>query len=157
MEWRHDNLTGFEGSVPPGWNDLTRRIIGAAMEVHSHLGAGLPESAYERAMILECRRRGLEVVQQSRFDVRYKGDVVGLQVLDLVVEYLVVVELKAVDKVSDLFLAQLMGYLHVSDLPPGLLINFNVAQLRDGIYRRINARSSLLRDFRSSPNSDSSA
>jgi GxxExxY protein len=156
MDWRHDNLTGFEGGVPTAWNELTRTIIAAAMEVHNFLEAGLPEAAYERAMVLECRRRGLDVAQQVRFDVRFKRDVVGLQVLDLVIEGLVAVELKAVETVSDLHLAQLVGYLHVSDLPLGLLINFNVVHLRDGIYRRLNSRSTRLRLPRPNPPSASS-
>lgn len=138
------NCTGFEGRVPEAWNGITRRIIGAAIEVHRHLEPGMPEVIYERALMSEMRRQGLCAIQQARFDVRYKDESVGQQILDLVVEDHVAVELKAVEAVSDLHLAQLMGYLHASGLPLGLLINFNVPLLKDGVFRRINVRSPRL-------------
>jgi GxxExxY protein len=109
------------------------------MEVHSHLGPGLREKFYEQAMVLELRRMGLRVGRQVPFRVFYKGEDLGIQTVDTVVEECVHLEFKAVAKVTETDLAQLVGYLRFTDLPLGLLINFNVASLRKGgIFRRIN-------------------
>lgn len=135
-----EQLTGFEGDVPAEWNAITHRIIGAAIEVHRGLEPGLPEAVYERALLSEFRRCGLRASEQVRFEVKYKGEGVGALTIDLLVEDLVVVELKSVETVNEVHLAQLMGYLHISHKPLGLLINFHVVRLREGVFRRINAR-----------------
>jgi GxxExxY protein len=124
--------------VPSEWNGITERIIGAAMEVHTILGPGLLERMYEEALVYELGQRGLAVEQQFPVRIRYKEIDLSQQRLDLVVERLVVVELKAVERVSDVFLAQLVSYMRSARLPLGLLINFHTLHLKDGIYRRIN-------------------
>ena len=123
--------------VPPEWNRVTAAIIGAAMEVHTILGPGLIERLYEEAMIHELTLRGLSVGRQVAIRLAYKGVPLGDQFIDLLVNGLVVVELKAVEAVSDTHLAQLVSYLRSARIPLGLLINFNVLHLRQGIYRRV--------------------
>jgi GxxExxY protein len=121
---------------------LTYEIIGAALEVHRELGAGLLESAYEACLGHELISRGLSVERQRPLPVRYKEVVldVGYR-LDLVVEQLVIVELKSVAQLDRVHESQMLSYLRLSGLPLGLLINFNVPQLRDGLRRFINDRS----------------
>lgn len=110
------------------------------MEVHSHLGPGLLEKHYERALAHELTSRGLIAQSQVPIRLTYKGTDIGEQCLDLVVEDLLVIELKSVEAVHDVHLAQLVSYLTASGKPLGLLINFNVARLKDGVYRRVRTR-----------------
>jgi GxxExxY protein len=125
--------------VPLEWNALTRRIIGAAIEVHRHLGPGLREKFYEQAMVHELESIGLRVARQVPFRVEYKGKDLGVQVIDTVAESLVVLEFKSVERLSEIDHAQIIGYLRFSGLPLGLLFNFNVAQLKEaGVHRKIN-------------------
>ena len=119
-------------------NQVTREIIGAAIEVHRELGPGLLESAYESCLAYEITKRGLRVEQQKPLPVVYKE--VSLDAgyrLDLLIEKKVIVELKAVDALTPLHKAQLLSYLKLSGLTLGLLINFNVQILRNGIQRVI--------------------
>lgn len=125
--------------IPPELNELTQRIIGCAIEVHRALGPGLLERIYEQAFEHELGLQGLPVCRQVPVTVEYKGLELGGQVLDLVVADRVVIELKAVEKVADVHLAQLVSYLHAGGYPIGLLINFHVPVLRSGVYRRLNA------------------
>ncbi len=121
-------------------NAITSRIIKAAIEVHKELGPGLLESVYERCMLIELRRMGLRVEAQVPVKIAYKGEDVaeeGLR-LDLLVEDQVVVELKSVKQVTDLDKKQLLSYLRLADKRIGLLINFNVAVLKEGITRIAN-------------------
>jgi GxxExxY protein len=127
---RRDNL-------PDEWNRLTERVIGAAMEVHSLLGPGLREKFYELALLHELTKRGMRWAQQVPFRVIYKECDLGVQFVDTIVEDTVVLELKAA-AVTEVDRAQLIGYLRFTGLPLGLLINFQVAHLRDGISRKIN-------------------
>ncbi len=124
--------------VPDEWNMLTRRIIGCALEVHSNLGPGYLERIYEDALMYELDQAGISAKRQVEIVVPYKGISLGGQRLDLVVESLVIVELKAVAEVADLHLAQLVSYLRGAKLPLGLLINFNARRLKDNIFRRLN-------------------
>lgn len=115
---------------------LTHRIIGAAIGVHRALGPGLLESAYEACLAFELAERGLRAVRQKELPVVYKG--VTLDVgyrIDLMVEDAVVVELRVVDKLNSVHEAQLLSYLKLSDCRVGLLINFNVKLLKNGIRR----------------------
>ncbi|MES2595574.1 MAG: GxxExxY protein [Verrucomicrobiota bacterium] len=119
------------------YNSLTSQIISAALEVHSRLGPGLLESAYEACLVYELRKRGLKTFNQVGLPVIY--DEVQLDVgyrIDVLVEDEVIVELKAVDKVLPLHEAQLISYLKLSGKKVGLLINFNVMRLKEGITRR---------------------
>lgn len=109
------------------------------MRVHSALGPGLPERIYGAALTHELQRQGIDGSLEVPVTVVYEGRDVGLLRLDLVVDGSIVVELKAVEQVLDLHLAQLVSYLRAGRYPLGLLINFNVAHQRDGVYRRLNS------------------
>ena len=115
---------------------LTRKIIGAAIEVHRHLGPGLLESIYEEALCIEFELRNIAYTRQKPIDVTYKGHSIKGQRLDLLVEDEVVVELKAVNHPQmDLIMAQVLSYLHAAKLKRGLIINFNAKKLVDGVKR----------------------
>jgi GxxExxY protein len=118
--------------------ELTKEIIGAAIEVHRALGPGLLESAYRACLCEELRLRGLQFGTEVKLPVMYKGIVVDVGYrMDVVVEDRVVLELKAVEKVTRIYEAQLLTHLRLSGHRVGLLINFNVPVLKDGITRRI--------------------
>lgn len=121
---------------PIDLNNITYKIIGAAYKVHSALGAGLLERIYEEAMIMQLVEDGLKVESQVVLPVYYRGRKLTSEFrLDLLVEGEVIVELKSVSEVTDLFRKQLLTYLKIADKPVGLLINFNVKSLDDGITR----------------------
>jgi GxxExxY protein len=118
---------------------VTEKIIGAAMKVHSALGPGLLESAYQACLFRELEKKGLSVESEVLLPVMYDGETIDVGYrMDLLVEEQVVVELKSVDKVLPIHEAQLITYLKLSNKKVGLLINFNVLHLRDGITRRVN-------------------
>jgi GxxExxY protein len=118
---------------------LTEAIIGAAIEVHKELGPGLMESAYEECLCHELSNRGLAFQRQVSLPIKYKKVKLDCGYrMDLVVENTVVLELKAVDEIHPLHEAQLLTYLKLSKMPIGLLINFNVPILKNGITRRVN-------------------
>ena len=120
-------------------SDVGELIIGAAMRVHSALGPGPLENAYEACLVYELEKRGLGVKRQVPMPVTYEG--VALDVgyrLDLLVADAVVVELKAVEKVLPLHGAQLLSYLRLGGYQLGYLLNFNVLHMRDGIKRVVN-------------------
>ncbi len=117
-------------------NEITSQIIGAAIEVHKQLGPGLLESAYEACLAYELIDRGLQIEHQKPLPVRYKD--VQLDAgyrLDLLVQDIVIVELKAVEKILPIHEAQILSYLKLSGIKVGLLINFNVKLLKNGIKR----------------------
>jgi len=114
---------------------LTEKIIGCAIEVHRTLGPGLLESTYETALCVEFQLAGLNFQRQLVVPVAYKNHPVGEYRLDLVVENLVVLELKSVDRFDPIFEAQLLAYLKITGLKRGLLLNFNSRLLKDGIKR----------------------
>ncbi len=117
---------------------VTNAILAAAYRVHSHLGPGLLENAYKACLVHELSVAGLACVVEKSLPVSYRGIHVELGYrLDLVVENVVVVEIKAVQSILPVHEAQLLSYLRLSGKRVGLLINFNVAQLRQGIRRRI--------------------
>lgn len=118
--------------------ELTEAVLGAAIEVHKALGPGLLESAYQRCLLHELQLRGLQVAAEVPMDLEYKGLVIPASYrLDLLVGDRVVVEIKAVEKVTQVHQAQLITYLRLSGKRTGLLLNFNVSKLRDGITRRV--------------------
>ena len=120
-------------------NQITGQIVDAAMKVHTKLGPGLLESAYEACLAYELRQRGLQVATQVSLPISYED--VQLDAgyrIDLLVESQVIVELKAVEKMIPLYEAQLLSYLKLSGNKIGLLINFNVMRLKDGIKRMAN-------------------
>jgi GxxExxY protein len=119
--------------------DITYDIINCAYEVHNFLGPGLLESVYQKALIYELKSRGFKVECEVPIDIEYKGVNVGENLrLDILVNEDVVVELKSVENILPVHKKQLLTYLRLLDLPIGLLINFNVAQLREGITRVVN-------------------
>jgi len=122
-------------------NTITSRIIKAAIEVHRELGPGLLESVYERCMLIELRRLRLDVRSQVPVAITYKGEDVSDKAfrMDLLVEEQVIVELKSVKQVTDLDKKQLLSHLRLADKRLGLLINFNVVVLKDGITRIANS------------------
>lgn len=118
--------------------DLTEMIIGAAIEVHRHLGPGLLESAYRRCLVHEIGLRGVPVASEVPVDLQYKGLLVPVSYrMDLLVADRVIVEIKAVDQVMPIHEAQLLTYLRLSGRKTGLLFNFKVKVLKDGITRRV--------------------
>ena len=115
---------------------LTEKIIGAAMEVHSYWGPGLIESIYEKSLAHELALQGIEVKRQVRLDLKYKDlELDDEFALDLIVEGKVIIELKVVKALAPIHEAQLMTYMKLTDCKVGLLINFNVLKLKDGVRR----------------------
>jgi GxxExxY protein len=120
-------------------NALTEAVIGAAIKVHRELGPGLLESAYEACLCFELTRQGYRVEAQKPQPVSFDGLLIDCGYrLDLLVENEVVVENKAVERLTRLHERQLLTYLKLSDCPLGLLINFNVERLVDGVRRLVN-------------------
>jgi GxxExxY protein len=120
-------------------NEISNQIIGAAIEVHRHLGPGMLETIYRDCLAHELHSRGLQTEKEVVFPVRYKDlELAGGYRADLVVQKLVIVELKAVESLVPIFTAQLLSYLKMSRLRLGLLVNFNTLQLKDGIKRVVN-------------------
>ncbi|MFI5355913.1 MAG: GxxExxY protein [Opitutales bacterium] len=117
---------------------LANRSIGAAIEVHKHLGPGLLESAYEECLALELGHLGIRFVRQQPLPLHYRGQTVDAAYrLDFVVAEQLVLELKSVERLEPIHVAQVLTYLRLARLKLGLLINFNVPLLRDGLKRVI--------------------
>jgi GxxExxY protein len=120
-------------------NQISRLIVTAAMRVHSVLGAGLLESAYQACLAHDLRKQGLKVQREVPLPVEYDGVRLDLGYrLDVLVEGCVIVEMKAVEKLLPVHEAQLLSHLKLSGLHLGLLINFKVPHLKDGIKRLVN-------------------
>lgn len=118
--------------------ELTEKIIGAAMEVHTYWGPGLLESIYEKSLAHELTLRGIEVKRQVPLDLKYKDLSLDDEFsLDLIIEGSVVVELKVVKEITPIHEAQLLTYMKLTGCKVGLLINFNTVMLRDGIRRLV--------------------
>ena len=117
-------------------NDLSYSIIGAGIEIHRSIGPGLLESSYRACMLYELRQRGLTVLSEQVVPIRYKDLILdGGYRLDLLVNDTIIIELKAVEIVLPVHGAQLLSYLRHTGKPLGLLMNFNVTALADGITR----------------------
>ena len=113
-------------------NEISYKIIGCAIEVHKQLGPGLLESVYESCLVDEMKNAGLFVKSQLYIPLNYKGkDLGGSLKLDLLVNDIIIVELKAVEQMIPLFKAQLLSYLKLSGKPKGLLINFNCENIKE--------------------------
>ena len=111
--------------MPLAHEDLTERIIGAAIEVHRRLGPGFLESAYEKALVIELGKRGLGAPSQVEVPLVYDGVQIGIHILDLLVERTIVVELKAVKNLDDVHFAVVRSYLRAAGLEHGLILNFS--------------------------------
>jgi len=118
-------------------NAISEKIIGCAIEVHKNLGLGLLESVYEKAMCFEIGSNGMKFQNQVTIPIIYKGTILGEHRIDMIVENEIITEFKAVDRLDPVFKAQLLSYLRLTNKKLGLLINFNVPYLRDGIQRVI--------------------
>jgi len=118
---------------------LTQAVIGAAIEVHREMGPGLLESVYQKCLVHELGLRRIDFQAQARLPITYKGEVIGEEdlVMDLYYPGRLVVELKAVEKLMPIHEAQLLTYLRLSHTHTGLLINFNVRLLKDGLKRMV--------------------
>lgn len=121
-------------------NEISSKIIGAAIEVHKQLGPGLLESSYENCLAYELKQMGLVVKQQQALPIIYKEIKLDAGYrIDLIVENKVIVEIKSVDALADIHTAQILTYLKLKDLKLGLLINFNTVKVVDGIKRVVNS------------------
>jgi len=120
------------------YEELTKEIIGAAIEVHKSVGPGLLEGVYEECLCHELKLRNLNFERQIVVPVTYKGVILDCGYrLDLLVQETVILELKSVDRIHPIFEAQLLTYMRMLHKPVGLLINFNVPILRNGIVRKV--------------------
>jgi len=120
-------------------NQLSSKIIGAAIEVHKNLGPGLLESAYEECLCHELSIHGMSFEKQKSLPINYKGKRLDCGYrLDIVVENAIILELKSCEKIESIHKAQLLTYLKLSGLNLGLILNFKVPFMRDGIVRIVN-------------------
>ncbi len=120
-------------------NELSYKIIGAAIEVHKNIGVGLLEHAYETALAYELKLLGLNVKQQVSLPLKYKGMTVeNAYKIDLIVEDKVIIEVKSVQELNSISHAQVLTYLKQSNIKLGLLINFNTELIKYGIHRIVN-------------------
>lgn len=114
---------------------LTRKIIACAIEVHKRLGPGLLEKLYQEAMIIEMELNGLKAEKNVQIPVEYRGRPIGDYFIDLLVEDMVILELKSVERHDLIFEAQILSYMKLTGKKVGLLINFNSKMVKDGIKR----------------------
>jgi len=130
---------GFILRVPTRLSDelenLIHRIIGCCITVHRALGPGLLESIYSRAVCIELDAQSIQYEREKLIPVRYRDQVLCSHRVDIVVEKQLVLEIKAVERLHPVHHAQVLGYLRISQLPVGLLMNFNVAVLKEGLER----------------------
>ena len=120
-------------------NKVSNIVIGAAIDVHKELGPGLLESVYEACLKLELESKGLKVETQKDLPLIYKGQDTGKTYrIDMLVDDRIIVELKSVDSLKPVNEIQIVTYLRLSNLRVGLLINFNVPVLKEGIKRKVN-------------------
>lgn len=129
-------------------NDLAYEVVGCAIEVHKHLGPGLLESIYEECFIHELRENDIQVSSQISVPIEYKGlNVKNALKLDLLIEGILVVEMKAVEIMLPVFKAQLLSYLKLTEKPKGLLINFNCVNIsKDGLVPLVTEKFKALPD-----------
>lgn len=125
------------------YSDITRKIIGAAMKVHSALGNGFQEVIYQRALAIEMTKQGLAFQREMEMPIYYDGQEIGTRRVDFFVEDKIMVELKAVTKLEDVHLAQAINYLEAYDMEVGLLLNFGAKSLE--FHRLVNSLKRKLR------------
>ena len=125
-------------SRTPGFDELSHRVIGCALEVHQALGPGLLESTYEQCLAHELQLAGIPFRLQAPLPVAYKGVRLDCAYrVDMLVDGRLIVEMKAVDSLAPIHEAQLLTYMKLADIKIGLLMNFNVKRLKDGIKRMV--------------------
>ena len=120
-------------------NHYSGQVVNSAMKIHSRFGPGLIESAYEACLVHELRRRGLNVRSQVALPIEYEGIKLDTGYrIDILVENLLIVELKTVKKIQDIHIAQILSYIKIRNLKLGLLINFHAVSQKNGIHRIVN-------------------
>ena len=125
-------------------NEISKIVVDAGLKIHRKLGPGLFESAYEECLVYELEKRGLKVQRQFPLPLIYDNKIISTAYkLDLLVEGKLIVELKTVEELNDLHLAQILTYLRLSNRNLGLLINFNVDLFKNGIKRVVNGYSKI--------------
>lgn len=130
------------------FNPITQKIIGAAIDVHRRLGPGLLESTYRRCLEYELTNRRLNFITERAVPIVYRGRSLDANYrVDLIVENLVVVEVKSVEMLLAVHQAQVLTYMTLAGCPAGLLINFNVARLVDGVKRLVNTKRDVAREL----------
>lgn len=122
-------------NLPPDLEDLVRQTIGCCLAVHRELGPGLLEKVYVRAIAIELESRGIRFSTEKTVPILYRGRLICRQRIDLLVDERVVVEVKSVERLSPVHVAQIINYLRVTGARVGLLVNFNVPLLKQGIRR----------------------
>lgn len=128
-------LTRVASDLPQALENLARRVIGCCLMVHRALGPGLSEAVYQRACRMEFESDGMSVELEKAVPIRYKGRLICTQRIDLLVEGRLVVEVKSVERIHAVHVAQAVSYLRATGLRIGLVINFNVPVLKQGIRR----------------------
>ena len=124
-----------ESDLPVETEDLATRVIGCCIDVHRALGPGLLEKIYARAVCIELDHAGIQYQREREIPVTYRGELLCQQRLDIVVADQIILEIKSVEHLNPVHRAQLTTYLRISKIRLGLLLNFNVAILQDGIKR----------------------
>jgi GxxExxY protein len=132
----YSNLT----EPPPELDQLAKQVIGAAIEVHRELGPGLPEQAYQGAMEIELKKRSIPFQRQCTITVAYKGAPAAKGCIDLLIDGKLIVEIKSLDELAPVHRLQVRTYMRIIKQPLGLLINFNVPILKEGIRRIIETK-----------------
>ena len=122
-------------------NEIAKEVVDCCFKVHSTLGAGLFESVYEAALAVECDKRGIEYTRQEPIEVYYEDELldVGFRA-DFIIEDKFIIELKSVETLEKVHHKQILTYLKVTGMKLGLLVNFNVDLIKDGIHRKINGQ-----------------
>jgi GxxExxY protein len=121
------------------YNQLTKEIIGCAIEVHRQLGPGLLESAYVKCLKYELKSRGIRFRNQQELPLKYKSsEMIGVYYMDFLIEDHIVLEIKSVDAIHNIHKAQLLTYMKIGNYKLGLLLNFNVCTMKEGIHRFVN-------------------
>jgi GxxExxY protein len=129
----------MEPLAPDVIESLTSKVIGCAIEVHRTLGPGLLESVYRDCLLIELQAEAMHVERERRVSLEYRGQRIGGNLtMDLLVEHSIVVELKAVERIYPLHLAQVITYLKLTGYPAGLLLNFNTTSLKAGLRRLVH-------------------
>ena len=128
-------LTRVESKLSPELEQLVRAVIGACLAVHRELGPGMSESVYSKAACIELTTRGIPFEREKSIPIRYRGQLLCHQRLDLFVDGRLVLEIKSVEQIHSVHIAQTVSYLRVTGAEIGLVINFNVPLLKHGIRR----------------------
>jgi GxxExxY protein len=126
-----------QSPLPPDVEQLMHDTIGCCIAVHRELGPGLLEKIYSRAVCLELKAAGIAFEREKLYPVQYRGEALCEQYLDFVIGHQLVLEIKSVDRLAPVHHGQLLNYMRVSRLRAGLLINFNVVVLPDGMVRKV--------------------